>query len=83
MSKPSNQELASLIDTASNLLARQRVPPATLKELRAAREKIKTTVKMLDAKDPHNDQLGMLKKFKLALKIRMDVVEGREQAEAN
>ena len=83
MSKPSNQELASLVDMANQLLTRQRVKPATFEELHAAREKIKVAVKNLVEKDQHNSQLHMLKKYKLALKIKLDVIGNRERTQAN
>ncbi len=70
MGKPSNQQLASLVDQASHLLARNRLEPATLDEVKALRKKLHQVVDDLTVKEPYNRHLDMLKRFKVALKTR-------------
>lgn len=83
MSKPSGEELVSLIDKASRLLDKNRSRPASLEEITAMHQELNVAVDYLAEKDPGHRQLHMLKCYKAALQTRKQYLLKEQKATAN
>lgn len=74
MSKPSNETIVSMIESAKKLLAQKHPRPATAEELTAVHKKLNAAVDSLKS-DQVRHQLYLLKGYRRALHLRLQAIQ--------